>query len=84
MNNRYIRRRKCGEYACAECLGDARRTAEKADGGPRALAHQHFAILTSVEVAGHYHWHMEKPTEHEIAKVMEGGWIGDGGLAVDN
>ena len=38
----------------------------------RALAAQHVPDLTSVEVAGHHHWHMEEPTAREIAKVIEG------------
>ena len=37
----------------------------------RALAAQHVPDLTSVEVAGHHHWHMEEPTAREIAVVIE-------------
>ena len=38
----------------------------------RALAQQHVANLTSADVPGHHHWHMEEPTAREIAKVIEG------------
>ncbi|MEZ5792624.1 MAG: alpha/beta hydrolase [Nitratireductor sp.] len=38
----------------------------------RVSAQQHVADLTSIDIPGHHHWHMEAETAQEIARVIEG------------
>ncbi|MEZ5792342.1 MAG: alpha/beta hydrolase [Nitratireductor sp.] len=38
----------------------------------RASAAEHVGNLTSVDVPGHHHWHMEEPTAREIAREIAG------------